>query len=175
MKSFVAIILPIYFLLTNSMLARSFLLKALHSSRLPGATINQSIIRPSSKTDIKTFNMGLSSSSTAASSSDRSNSKKVLVPVANGSEEIETVTIIDTLVRGGINVCVATVHSESLQVVCSRGVKLMAGTYSLTEQFYQTLQKSLKHKLTFTNNIYIYICISIFDKYKCFYNRLPHI
>lgn len=27
---------------------------------------------------------------------------KVLVPIANGSEEIESVTIIDTLVRGGI-------------------------------------------------------------------------
>lgn len=26
---------------------------------------------------------------------------KVLVPIANGSEEIESVTIIDTLVRGG--------------------------------------------------------------------------
>ena len=54
--------------------------------------------------------------------------KTVLVPIANGSEEIEAVTIIDTLVRGGIKVTVANVHDEaaSLQVTCSRGVKLVA-------------------------------------------------
>jgi len=53
----------------------------------------------------------------------------VLVPVANGSEEIETVTIIDTLVRGGIKVTCASVHPTSLQVVCSRGVKLVADRF----------------------------------------------
>ena len=51
----------------------------------------------------------------------------VLVPIANGSEEIEAVTIIDTLVRGGVKVTSATVHAgDSLQVTCSRGVKLVA-------------------------------------------------
>jgi protein deglycase len=43
------------------------------------------------------------------------NLPKVLVPIAHGSEEIEAVTIIDTLVRGGCQVVVASVV-ESLQV-----------------------------------------------------------
>ena len=41
-----------------------------------------------------------------------------------GSEEIEAVTVIDTLVRAGASVTTASVGS--LQVVCSRGVKLVA-------------------------------------------------
>lgn len=49
----------------------------------------------------------------------------VLVPVAHGSEEIETVTIVDTLVRGGCDVTVASVETERA-VVMSRGVKLTA-------------------------------------------------
>jgi putative intracellular protease/amidase len=40
---------------------------------------------------------------------------KVLVPIANGSEELETVTIIDTLVRAGAKVTLASVE-ENLQV-----------------------------------------------------------
>ncbi|CAM9391606.1 unnamed protein product [Ectocarpus sp. 4 AP-2014] len=38
--------------------------------------------------------------------------KHVLVPVADGSEEIESVTIIDTLVRAGALVTVASVGPE---------------------------------------------------------------
>lgn len=49
----------------------------------------------------------------------------MLVPVANGSEEIEAVTIIDVLRRSGADVTVASVES-GLQVECSRGVKLVA-------------------------------------------------
>lgn len=41
--------------------------------------------------------------------------KHVLVPVANGSEEIESVTIIDTLVRAGALVTVASV-GDSVEV-----------------------------------------------------------
>jgi 4-methyl-5(b-hydroxyethyl)-thiazole monophosphate biosynthesis len=48
-----------------------------------------------------------------------------LVPVADGSEEIETVTIIDTLVRGGVEVTVASA-SPTLTIRASRGVKLEA-------------------------------------------------
>eukprot|EP01039_Chlorochromonas_danica_P001518 gene1518-1654_t len=51
--------------------------------------------------------------------------KTVLVPVAEGTEEIEAVTIVDTLARAGANVVVASVGS-SLTVTCSRGVKLTA-------------------------------------------------
>eukprot|EP01092_Planopodium_desertum_P001360 TRINITY_DN1195_c0_g1_i1.p1 TRINITY_DN1195_c0_g1~~TRINITY_DN1195_c0_g1_i1.p1 ORF type:complete len:186 (-),score=1.22 TRINITY_DN1195_c0_g1_i1:109-666(-) len=51
--------------------------------------------------------------------------RAVLVPVANGSEDIEAVTIIDTLRRAGANVTVASVE-ETLQVTFARGVKIVA-------------------------------------------------
>eukprot|EP00752_Nemacystus_decipiens_P006469 g5824.t1 len=51
--------------------------------------------------------------------------KHVLVPVADGSEEIESVTIIDTLVRAGAVVTVASV-GDDIEVTCSRGVKIKA-------------------------------------------------
>ena len=50
--------------------------------------------------------------------------KKVLVPIADGTEEIEAVCIIDVLRRAGADVTVASVGS--LQVTASRGVKLVA-------------------------------------------------
>lgn len=50
--------------------------------------------------------------------------KRVLVPIANGTEEIEAVSIIDTLRRAGAEVTVASVGQ--LQVTASRGVKLVA-------------------------------------------------
>lgn len=51
-------------------------------------------------------------------------SKRVLVPVADGSEEIEAVCIIDVLRRAGAEVTVASVGN--LQIVASRGVKIVA-------------------------------------------------
>ncbi len=51
-------------------------------------------------------------------------SKKALVPIANGTEEIEAVCIIDVLRRAGVSVTVASV--KELQVTASRGVKLVA-------------------------------------------------
>ena len=67
--------------------------------------------------------------------------KHVLLPIANGTEEIEAVTIIDTLVRGGIKVTVATVHKDSLQVICSRGVKLIVDCHieACSEQKYDMI------------------------------------
>jgi len=50
--------------------------------------------------------------------------KKVLVPIADGTEEIEAVCIIDTLRRAGLEVTVASVGK--LQVTASRSVKLVA-------------------------------------------------
>jgi len=50
--------------------------------------------------------------------------KSVLVPIADGIEEIEAVSIIDTLRRAGANVTVASVGM--LQVTASHGVKLAA-------------------------------------------------
>lgn len=49
---------------------------------------------------------------------------KVLIPIADGTEEIEAVCIIDTLRRAGLDVTVASVGK--LQVTASRGVKLVA-------------------------------------------------
>lgn len=63
-----------------------------------------------------------SASRCAATMSDK---KQVLVPIAAGSEEIEAVCIIDTLVRAGAQVTVASVM-DSLEVTCSRGVKITA-------------------------------------------------
>ena len=51
-------------------------------------------------------------------------SKKVLVPIANGTEEIEAVCIIDILRRADALVTVASV--DQLLVTASRGVKLVA-------------------------------------------------
>lgn len=48
---------------------------------------------------------------------------RVLVPLAHGCEELEAVTIIDLLVRAGIEVISAGL--ESGPVTCSRGVVLM--------------------------------------------------
>lgn len=49
---------------------------------------------------------------------------KVLVPVADGTEEIEAVCIIDVLRRAGAEVTVASVNG--LQITASRGVKIVA-------------------------------------------------
>ena len=50
--------------------------------------------------------------------------KKVLVPIADGTEEIEAACIIDTLRRAGAEVTVASVNQ--LQITASRGVKIVA-------------------------------------------------
>ena len=51
--------------------------------------------------------------------------KRVLVPIGTGSEEMEAVTIIDTLRRAGAEVVVASVGTD-LQVEMSRKVKIVA-------------------------------------------------
>ncbi|HNT78930.1 MAG TPA: DJ-1/PfpI family protein [Anaerolineae bacterium] len=52
-------------------------------------------------------------------------SKKVLVPIAEGTEEIEAVCIIDTLRRAGAEVMVVSVEAART-VTCSRGVRIEA-------------------------------------------------
>lgn len=49
---------------------------------------------------------------------------KVLVPIADGTEEIEAVCIIDVLRRAGAEVVVASVGA--LQITASRGVRIVA-------------------------------------------------
>ncbi|CAL1361945.1 unnamed protein product [Linum trigynum] len=53
------------------------------------------------------------------------NPPQVLVPIANGSEEMEAVMIIDILRRAKVNVVVASVE-EKLEILASRKVKLEA-------------------------------------------------
>jgi protein deglycase len=50
--------------------------------------------------------------------------KRILVPIADGTEEMEAVIIIDVLRRAGAEVTVASVGE--LEVTASRGVKLIA-------------------------------------------------
>mmetsp|Transcript_9051 Transcript_9051/g.29971 ORF Transcript_9051/g.29971 Transcript_9051/m.29971 type:complete len:212 (+) Transcript_9051:68-703(+) len=53
--------------------------------------------------------------------------KTVLVPVATGTGEIEAVAVIEVLRRAGAKVTVAAVNDDgAMEVVCSRGVKLVA-------------------------------------------------
>jgi len=51
--------------------------------------------------------------------------KTVLVPVADGTEELEAVAIIDVLRRAGVKVTVASVTGR-LQITASRGVVIVA-------------------------------------------------
>lgn len=51
---------------------------------------------------------------------------RVLVPLAQGCEELEAVTLIDLLRRAGINVVTAGLDAEP--VVASRGTRLLADT-----------------------------------------------
>jgi protein deglycase len=51
---------------------------------------------------------------------------QVLVPIANGSEEIEAVTIINVLRRAGIHVCVASAEVEPGPIRGARGIHLQA-------------------------------------------------
>lgn len=54
-------------------------------------------------------------------------SASALICLAPGSEEMEAVTTIDLLVRGGIQVTTASVASDgNLDITCSRGVKILA-------------------------------------------------
>mmetsp|Transcript_40014 Transcript_40014/g.127978 ORF Transcript_40014/g.127978 Transcript_40014/m.127978 type:complete len:306 (-) Transcript_40014:238-1155(-) len=68
---------------------------------------------------------GSAAMATAAQTIVPGTPKTVLVPIANGSEEMEAVIIIDVLVRAGAKVTVASLEDTPL-VTCSRGVQLVA-------------------------------------------------
>ena len=56
--------------------------------------------------------------------------KQALVPIADGSEEIEAVTIIDVLRRAGVEVTVAFVgDGETKQITAARGTKIVADSF----------------------------------------------
>jgi 4-methyl-5(b-hydroxyethyl)-thiazole monophosphate biosynthesis len=53
--------------------------------------------------------------------------KTALVPIAEGSEELEAVTIIDVLRRAGVEVTVASANEgKTLQISGSNGIKIVA-------------------------------------------------
>ncbi len=55
--------------------------------------------------------------------------KTALVPIADGSEDIESVTIIDVLRRAGVEVTVASVMPQQrLQITAARGTRIVADT-----------------------------------------------
>ncbi|EDO05311.1 hypothetical protein BBOV_I002290 [Babesia bovis T2Bo] len=54
-----------------------------------------------------------------------SKEQKALIAVANGSEDIEFVTVVDVLRRAGVTVTVASVH-KSKDVVMAHGTKITA-------------------------------------------------
>ena len=62
----------------------------------------------------------------AAATTDDAPKKRVLVPIADGSEEIEVVTVVDVLRRAGADVVLASVEDDRLACVCSRGVTIVA-------------------------------------------------
>mmetsp|Transcript_9569 Transcript_9569/g.28612 ORF Transcript_9569/g.28612 Transcript_9569/m.28612 type:complete len:272 (+) Transcript_9569:131-946(+) len=63
----------------------------------------------------------------AAAAADAAPKKRVLVPIADGTEEIEVVTVVDVLRRAGAEVVLASVEADDrTEVVCSRGVRIVA-------------------------------------------------
>ena len=69
---------------------------------------------------------GSMSASASAPDAPPPATKKVLVPIADGTEEIEAVTVIDVLRRAGAEVVVMSVEDGRDEVTCSRGVRLVA-------------------------------------------------
>jgi 4-methyl-5(b-hydroxyethyl)-thiazole monophosphate biosynthesis len=57
--------------------------------------------------------------------------KNVLVPIANGIEEIEVVTIIDVLRRGGLSVRVSSI--EEREITGANGIKIVADSDFIDE------------------------------------------
>ena len=68
---------------------------------------------------------GLTRTVLRAAASTGAAPKRVLVPIADGSEEIETCCITDTLVRAGAEVTVASVEATTTCTM-SRGLKIVA-------------------------------------------------
>lgn len=54
---------------------------------------------------------------------------KVLIPIADGSEEMEVVIVMDVLRRAKVDVCAASVMPGRREVIASRGVRLIADAH----------------------------------------------
>ena len=67
----------------------------------------------------------------SSTSSSLDMTKQVLVPISDGSEEIETTCITDTLTRFGAEVTIASVKPDGdLLCTMSRGIKVQADASS---------------------------------------------
>jgi protein deglycase len=103
--------------------------------RLALLSLTLTMIALSAKSCLGFLMRGTSSKSASrrmmSSPSSSTSPPTVLVPIADGSEEIETTTIIDILVRAGCAVTVARAGdgATSKSVVCSRFVKITADKY----------------------------------------------
>ena len=80
--------------------------------------------------------------------------KRVLVPIADGSEEIETTCITDTLTRFGADVVVASVMPGQLVCKMSRGIKVRSSGM-LTNKNCSCFRKSI-HSLCFMVSVFCY-------------------
>ena len=50
----------------------------------------------------------------------------VLIPVADGTEELELVSVTNPLARAGVKYTLASVKKDSVAIDCARGIKLTA-------------------------------------------------
>eukprot|EP01083_Nonionella_stella_P316751 1150216_1 len=87
--------------------------------------IDSSSSTPTFLKRLQTTTRSMSATDSSSSESEPPKKKRVLVPIADDSEEIETSCITDTLVRFGAEVVVASVKPDG-DLVCrmSRGLKI---------------------------------------------------
>ena len=118
-------------LCTSTLLATSpSLFVTSFSTRIPKTILYRSHVSRLSRTNISSYNQAFSTTSlirtmSSTSASEGEVKKRVLVPIAEDSEEIETTCITDVLARFGAEVVVASVKADG-DLVCkmSRGVKV---------------------------------------------------
>lgn len=99
-----------------------------------------------------TFGLEFSHRALRMSSADVA--KRVLVPIADGSEEIETTCITDTLTRFGADVVVASVMPGQLICKMSRGIKVRSSDM-LTNRNCSCFWVSI-HSLCFMVSVFCY-------------------
>lgn len=95
------------------------------SLRLPFQSGSRQIQRPRHSTAIDRRVCNRTPRKYAIIMASASKNPSVLIPIANGSEEMEAIIIADVLRRAEAQVTLASVE-ETTQVTCSRGVNIVA-------------------------------------------------
>ena len=90
-----------------------------------------------------------------SSSSALAMSKRVLVPIGEGSEEIETTCITDILVRFGAKVTIASVMNGELLCKMSRGIKVRTNTSKLSAGIRLEMEHFSEHSNSHPWNIQV--------------------